>query len=311
MKKISVLVHCFNEEANVIPLGDEIARVMANDLPSYDYEIIFIDNYSTDGTRERLRAACAKNPRVKAIFNARNFGQISSSFHGLCQTTGDCTISMCSDFQDPVDMIPVFVREWEAGYKIVSGIKTQSKENSLVRFLRTLYYKAIKKMSDVEMIEHFTGFGLYDKSFMDVLRNLNDPTPWLRGIVAELGVKRKSIPYTQARRKAGKTKNNWYVLYDLAMLSLTSYTKVGLRVATIIGFVMAGMALLIAMGYLVCKLLFWYSFPMGMVPVIVGVFFMGALQLFFIGLIGEYILAINERVKNHPLVIEEERINFK
>jgi glycosyltransferase involved in cell wall biosynthesis len=311
MKKISILVHCFNEEANIMPLSEEIARVLENELPSYDYEIIFIDNYSTDGTRARLREACAKNPKIKVIFNARNFGQISSSFHGLCQTTGDCTIAMCADFQDPPELLPTLVREWEAGARIVSCIKTTSRENSFVRFLRTCYYKTIKKMSDVEMIEHFTGFGLYDKSFIDVLRNLDDPTPWLRGIVAELGVKRKSIPYTQARRKAGKTKNNWYVLYDLAMLSFTSYTKVGLRLATILGFVMSGMALLIAMGYLACKLLFWYSFPMGMAPVVIGVFLMGALQLFFTGLIGEYILSINERVKNRPLVIEEERINFR
>jgi glycosyltransferase involved in cell wall biosynthesis len=310
MKKISVLVHCFNEEANVFPLGEAIAGVFKNELPSYDYEIIFIDNRSTDGTRARLREACAKNPKIKAIFNARNFGQISSSIYGLCQTTGDCTIPMCADFQDPPEMIPVLVREWEAGFKIVACIKTTSRENSIVRFLRTCYYRLIKKMADVEMIEHFTGFGLYDKSFIEQLRNLHDPTPWLRGIVADLGVRRKNISYTQARRRAGKTKNNWYALYDLAMLSFTSYTRVGLRLATFAGFFTAGISLVVALAYFIYKLFYWDSFPMGMAPAIIGVFFMGALQLFFIGFIGEYIMAINERVKNRPLVIEEERINF-
>ena len=310
MKKISILIHCYNEEGNITPLGEAIARVLAGDLAAYDYEIIFIDNCSTDGTRARLREVCAKNPKVKAIFNARNFGQISSSFYGLCQTTGDCTVAMCADFQDPPGMIPVLVREWEAGFKIVSCIKTMSREGSVVRFLRTCYYRLIKKMADVEMIEHFTGFGLYDKSFIEQLRDLHDPTPWLRGIVAELGVRRKSVPYTQARRRAGKTKNNWYALYDLAMLSFTSYTRVGLRLATFAGFFTAGGSLVVALAYFIYKLVYWDSFPMGMAPAIIGVFFMGALQLFFTGFIGEYIMAINERVKNRPLVIEEERINF-
>jgi len=310
MKKISILIHCFNEEGNILPLSEAIANVFDEDLPSYDYEIIFIDNYSTDSTRQMLRTACRNNPRVKAIFNARNFGQISSSFYGLCQTTGDCAIAINADFQDPVEIIPSLVHEWEAGYKIVSMIKTKTDESRILGFLRGFYYKLIKKMADIEMIEHFTGSGLYDKTFVEMLRELHDPIPWFRGIVAELGVRRKNIPYVRAKRKSGKTKNNWYALYDLAMLSFTSYTKVGLRIATFTGFFSAGVALMLALIYFICKLLFWNSFPMGMAPVLIGVFFMGALQLFFIGFIGEYVMAINERVKNRPLVIEEERINF-
>ena len=293
-----------------MPISREIVKILETDLSGYDYEIVFIDNCSTDNTRPLLREICKANQRIKAIFNARNFGQFNSPYYGLCQTTGDCTIGMCADFQDPVELIPVFVQEWEKGYKIVSGIKTKSKENRILRLLRTCYYKAIRRMSDVEQIEHFTGFGLYDRSFVDVLRSLRDPTPFFRGIVAELGYKRKDIPYEQQKRRAGKTKNNWYSLYDAAMLSFTSYTKIGLRLATIIGFIASGITLIIALVYFIYKLLFWERFNAGIAPLVIGVFFLGSLQLFFIGLIGEYIISINSRVINRPLVIEEERINF-
>jgi hypothetical protein len=228
----------------------------------------------------------------------------------MCQTSGDCTIGICADFQDPIELIPVFIKEWENGYKIVSGIKTKSKENKLMRFLRSCYYRTIKKMSDVEMIEHFTGFGLYDKSFIEVLRNLHDPIPFIRGIVAELGFKRMDISYEQQKRKAGKTKNNWYTLYDAAMLSFTSYTKIGLRIATITGFIAAGLTFIVALVYFIYKLLNWDNFPAGIAPLVIGVFFLGSLQLFFIGFIGEYVMSINTRLMNRPLVIEEERINF-
>jgi glycosyltransferase involved in cell wall biosynthesis len=311
VKKISVLMPCYNEEENVAPISRAVVGVFENELPQYDYEIIFIDNRSTDDTRQLLRAICAENRRIKAIFNARNFGQFNSPFYGLRQTSGDCAVCLCADFQDPVELIPTLVREWEGGCKIVSCVKTDSEENKFVRLLRTCYYKLIKKMSDVEQIEHFTGFGLYDKSFVDVLRGLRDPTPFLRGIVAELGFKRKDIPYTQRKRKAGKTHNNWYALYDAAMLSFTSYTKIGLRVATICGFLVSAASLLVALVYLALKLTRWSDFPMGNAPILLGVFALGGLQIFFIGLVGEYILAINNRVMNRPLVIEEERINFE
>lgn len=311
MKKVSVLIPTYNEEENVIPLSEEIIKIFSTQLYSYNYEIIFIDNCSKDSTRDKLQMLCSGNEKIKAIFNAKNFGQFNSPYYGLCQTTGDCTIFMCADFQDPVDMIPKFVEEWEKGYNIVSGIKTSSKENKILYFLRSCYYKLIKKMSDVEQIEHFTGFGLYDKSFIDVLRNLDDPTPFLRGIVAELGSKRKDITYEQAKRRAGKTSNNFYKLYDAAMLSFTSYTKIGLRFATILGFIFSAISLIIAFTYLILKLVYWDTFPMGTAPILIGVFLIGSIQLFFIGLLGEYIMSINARVMKRPLVVEEKRLNFQ
>ena len=228
----------------------------------------------------------------------------------MLQCTGDCVISMVADFQDPVELIPRYVREWENGYKIVIGIKTGSKENPVMYFLRSCYYKLIRKLSDVEQIEHFTGSGLYDRDFINVLRSLDDPTPFLRGIVAELGYRRKEIPYIQPERRAGKTHNNFYRLYDAAMLSFTSYTKVGLRVATFFGSICAGISMLIALAYLIMKLIHWYDFSAGMAPMLIGMLFLGSVQIFFIGLVGEYILSINSRVMKRPLVVEEERINF-
>ena len=310
MKKISVLIPCFNENENVVPISEAVVNVLENELSDYDYELVFIDNASTDGTRDKIRTICANNPKIKAILNVTNFGQFNSPFYGMCQCTGDCIIAMCCDFQDPVDLIPQLVHEWEKGYKIVSAIKTESEENCLVRFLRTCYYKLIKKMSQVEQIEHFTGTGLYDKSFIDVLRNLHDPTPFMRGIVAELGPLRKDITYKQAKRRAGKTHNNWYSLYDAAMLSFTSYTKVGLRMATVLGFILGGLSFLVAMFYLVAKLIWWDKFPLGTAPILIGIFFFGSVQLIFIGLLGEYVMSINTRVMNRPLVVEEKRINF-
>lgn len=311
MKKlISVLIPCYNEVENVQPISEAIVNEFVTKLPQYDYEIVFIDNFSTDGTRKKIEQICKQTQKIKAIFNAKNFGQFNSPYYGMCQTHGDCTIAMCCDFQDPVELIPRFVAEWEKGYKIVSAIKTQSEENKIVRFLRTCYYKAIKKMSSVEQIEHFTGTGLYDKSFIDVLRELDDPMPFLRGIVAELGPLRKDIEYTQAKRRAGKTHNNWYSLYDAAMLSFTSYTKVGLRAATLIGFLFSVITMLMAVVYFIAKMMWWDSFPMGTAPMLIGMFFLGSIQLFFIGLLGEYILNINARIMHRPLVVEEKRINF-
>ncbi len=311
MKTISVVIPCFNEEENVVPISEAVIEILNKELPNYDYEIIFIDNDSQDRTRELLRGLCEKNPKIKAIFNAKNFGQFKSPYYGLLQATGDCGILVAADFQDPVEMIPKFVKEWEKGYKIVSGIKTSSKENKIMYFLRTCYYKMIKKLSDVEQIEHFTGFGLYDKKFIQVLRDLDDPTPFLRGIVAELGYRRKDIPYEQPKRKAGKSSNNFYRLYDAAMLSITSYTKAGLRLATFFGCICSFTSMVIAIIYLVLKLIYWDRFIAGTAPILIGMFVLGSIQLFFIGLLGEYILTINSRVMKRPLVVEEERINFE
>ena len=310
MKTISIVVPCYNEEENVIPLSRAITALFEKELADYRYELIFIDNDSRDRTRELLRGLCQSDPDIKAIFNAKNFGQFNSPYYAMLQTSGDCTILMAADFQDPVEMIPQYVREWESGYKIVIGIKKSSQENKFMYWLRGCYYKLIKKLSDVEQIEQFTGFGLYDARFIQVLRGLNDPTPFLRGIVAELGFKRKEIPYEQPLRRAGKTSNNFYRLYDAAMLSITSYTKVGLRLATIFGSICAGLSMVVALVYLVMKLIWWDRFPAGMAPMLIGMLFLGSVQLFFIGFLGEYIMSINQRVMKRPLVIEEERINF-
>lgn len=309
-KTISILIPCYNEEENVVPMSEAIVHLFETELTQYNYELVFIDNDSQDKTRELLREICSKNANIKAIFNAKNFGQFNSPYYGILQTTGDCTISMVCDFQDPIELIPQYIREWENGYKIVIGIKTSSKENKIMYFLRSVYYKMIKKFSDVEQIEHFTGSGLYDKSFVDVLRNLKDPKPFMRGIVAELGFKRKEIPYEQPQRRAGKTHNNFYTLYDAAMLSITSYTKIGLRLATFAGCGVGIISLLVALVYLIMKLVMWNSFQAGMAPILIGMCLLGSIQLFFIGLIGEYILSINARVLNRPLVVEEERLNF-
>lgn len=311
MKKISIMIPCYNEEENVVPMSEAIVNLFTTELTAYDYELLFIDNASTDRTRPLLREICEKNKKIRAIFNARNFGQFNSPYYGMLQTTGDCTIGMVCDFQDPLELIPQYIKEWENGYKIVIGVKTSSKENPIVYRLRSLYYKLIRKFSEIDQIEHFTGSGLYDKEFINVLRDLHDPMPFLRGIVAEFGYKRKIIPYEQPKRKAGKPHNNWYTLYDAAMLSFTSYTKVGLRLATFIGVGCGFLSVIAAVVYLVLKLLYWNMFAAGMAPIMIGMFFLGSVQLFFLGIIGEYIISMNQRIMNRPLVVEEERINFE
>ena len=310
MKKVSILIPCYNEEDNVIPMSQAIVNLFTNELPQYDYELLFIDNDSSDNTRPLLRQICAANPKIKAIFNAKNFGQFNSPYYGILQTTGDCTISMVCDFQDPIELIPRYLKEWENGYKIVIGIKSSSKENPIMYHLRSFYYHIIKKFSDTEQIEHFTGSGLYDKEFVQVLRELKDPTPFLRGIVAELGYKRKEIEYEQPQRRAGKTHNNFMSLYDAAMLSFTSYTKIGLRLATFLGVGCGIISFIIGIFYLIAKLVWWNNFSAGIAPITIGMFFLGSVQLFFLGFLGEYIMSINQRIMNRPLVVEEERINF-
>lgn len=310
-KTISIIVPTYNEEENVVLMYEALKNIFVKELKKYDYEILFIDNKSQDKTRTLIRKICAKDKNVKAIFNAQNFGQFNSPYYGLISTTGDCTIMAAADFQDPVEMIPKFVKEWEKGYKIVIGIKNKSEESKLVYALRSLYYKMIKKFSEVEQIEHFTGFGLYDKEFIKVLQDLDDPDPYLRGIVAELGFERKEIPFTQPKRQRGKSSNNWYRLYDAAMLGITSYTKIGLRLATIVGFILSFFSIIIALVYLVLKLCNWNSFQAGIAPILIGVFLLGGMQIFFIGFLGEYILNINQRIMHRPLVVVEERLNFE
>ncbi len=312
MKTISFMIPTYNESENAGPISRAVIEEVKKNLPEYDYEIVFIDNCSTDGTRDVIRDLCRQDPKIKAVFNVTNFGQFNSPFYGICQTTGDCTISIAADFQEPVSLIPALVHKWEEGHKVVIGIKSSSKENGFIYFPRSCYYRAIRKMSPVKMIEHFSGYGLYDRTFVQLLRELDDPIPFLRGIVAEYGegFNMTEVEFTQEKRRAGKSSNNFYSLYDAAMLSFTSYTKVGLRLATLIGFIAGIISFIVALVYLVLKLMYWDTFSAGYAPMTIGVFLLGSLQLFFIGFLGEYVLNINSRVINRPVVVEEERINF-
>lgn len=309
MKKISILVPTYNEEDNVVNVVDRLEEILGG-LKNYSYEIVFIDNCSKDNTRNILMDLCQKNKNVKAIFNAKNFGYSRSIFYGLTQTTGDCSILINSDFQEPPELICNFIKEWENGYKIVIGKKLKSNENILMVYIRKCYYKLIKYISDVEQIENFYGFGLYDKDFINILKNLDDSEPYLRGIVAELGYKIKEVYYVHEKRKFGKTHFNFLQMYDLAMLGITSYSKVVLRFATMFGFLFSVITFIIGFITLIAKLVNWNNYPIGMAALMVGVFFIGSVQIFFIGLLGEYILNINLRVMHRPLVVEEKRINF-
>ncbi len=306
------MVPTYNEVENAGPMSQAIIDEVQKNLPEYDYEIVFIDNCSTDGTRDVIRKLCAENPKIKAILNVTNFGQFNSPFYGICQTTGDCTICIAADFQEPVSLIPILVHKWEEGHKVVLGIKSSSREPGFIYFLRSCYYKIIKNMSSVKMIEHFSGYALYDKTFVQILKELDDPIPFLRGIVAEYGegFNMTEVDFTQETRRAGKSSNNFYSLYDAAMLSFTSYTKVGLRLATLIGFLAGIISFIVAIVYLVLKLTHWDTFTAGYAPMAIGVFLLGSLQLFFIGFLGVYVLNINSRVSHMPIVVEEERINF-
>lgn len=311
MKKISIVVPTYNEEENVTLMHNAIKDLFHGELSNYEYELIFIDNKSKDNTRMLLKEISDKDENVIVILNKKNFGPFNSPYYGLLQSTGDATVLLCCDFQDPIELIPQFVKEWENGYKIVIGKKSSSKENKLMYWIRSLYYKMIKKMSDVEQIDHFTGFGLYDKSFIETLKTLNDPTPFLRGIVAELGGDRKEIEYKQEKRKFGKSHYNLYQYYDAAMLSFTSYTKIGMRICTFFGFTVALISALISLFYVIVKFIKWEEYSLGLASVAVGLFFLGAVQLIFLGFVGEYVLSINNRVMNRPLVIEECRLCSK
>lgn len=310
MKKISIMIPCWNEEENIRQITEAVKAELFKSLPKYDYEIVIIDNKSTDGTRGIIRALCVEDTKIRAIFNMKNFGQFNSPYFGLTQCTGDCVIPLCADFQDPVELIPQMVHKWEEGNKVICMVKTKSQESKLMYFMRDCYYKLIKKLSAVEQIRQFTGFGLYDQSFIKVMRELKDPTPFLRGIIAEYAPDHLEIEYTQPQRRAGKTHNNFFTLFDAAMLSFTSYTN-GLRIATFMGFIISGASFLIGMIYLIMKLVNWYGFNAGITPVVIAVFFLGGVQLAFLGFLGEYVMSMNQRVINRPLVIVEERINFR
>lgn len=309
MKKISIVSGCFNEAGNVEELVVRVAKVMSA-LPQYDYEQIIIDNASTDGTQDILRRLASGNPRLKVILNARNFGHIRSPYYGLMQASGDAVIAMASDLQEPPELIPEMIKKWEEGAKAVVAIKDSSDESPLFFAVRRLYYLLVEGLAEFKTVKNFTGFGLYDRVIIDYCRTVADPYPYFRGQISEIGLPIAQVSYHQPARKRGITKNNFFTLYDLAMLGITNHSKVPLRLAAMLGFMMALLSLLVALVYFVYKLIFWYSLPVGTAPLVIGLFFFASVQLFFIGILGEYIGAIHTQVLKRPLVVEKERINF-
>ncbi|TCR03914.1 glycosyltransferase family 2 protein [Neorhizobium sp. JUb45] len=307
-KKISIVTPLFNEAENVTELCERIAAVMSA-LP-YDYDHLCIDNCSSDKTVEILRARAAHDPHLRVIVNARNFGYIRSSYHALLQASGDAAVLIASDLQDPPEIILEFVKKWESGFKTVMAVKPVSEESSLMFAVRKFYYKTIGRISDVPLVPNATGSGLFDRVVLDVLRKLDDPYPYFRGLVCEIGYPIATIPFTQPRRMRGVTSQNFYSLYDMAMLGITKHSKVPLRIMTLSGFGVACLSLFVALGYLLAKLVFWNSFEIGLAPILIGIFFFGAVQMLFLGMLGEYIGAIQTQVRKLPLVTEQERINF-
>lgn len=307
-KLISIITPCFNEEDNVEELCERIAAVMAT-LP-YDYEHILIDNRSTDGTVERLREIAKRDEHVKVIVNARNFGHIRSPQHAVMQARGDAVIGIASDLQDPPEMIPSFIEKWEQGYKTVLATKPETDEGFVMKRVRRLYYRLVSKISEIPLVHHATGAGLYDRVVIEVMRKIDDPYPYFRGLVSEIGFPIAEVPFTQPRRKRGISKNNFYTLFDLAMLGVTNHSKVPLRIMTMLGFLIAGLSLTFAVGFLIAKLAFWNHFSVGTAPILIGMFFIGSVQLMSLGILGEYIGSIHTKVRKLPLVVEAERINF-
>lgn len=309
MKHISIVTPCYNEADNVNELANRIRDVFAA-MPQYTYEHLFIDNASQDGTIEKLRKMAASDPRIKVIINNRNFGHIRSPYYGLLQAKGDAVISMASDLQDPPELISQFLHKWEEGFPVVVGQKTTSAESWTFFQLRRMYYRIVDKLADVELLENVTGFGLYDREVIESFRRLNDPYPYVRGLICEFGFPVEKVVYSQPLRKRGLTKNNFYTLYDMAMLGITTHSKVPLRLATMMGFAMSFCSFLLGMIYLIYKLIYWDSFQVGIAPLIIGIFFIASVQLFFTGLVGEYIGFIHTQVIKRPLVTERERLNF-
>lgn len=309
MKKISIVTSCYNEEGNVESMYKQITEVMAA-LKGYTYELIYIDNHSTDNTISILRKIAKSDKNVKVIITTRNFGRIRAPFYGILQGIGDMVVYLASDLQDPPSLIPEFIHKWEQGYKVVMAVKTSSKKNKIFSFIRALYDRLQQKLSEIRLVENAGGFGLYDRVVIEKLRSLNDPYPYFRGLVADLGYEVAAVPFAQPPGKQGITKSNFYTLYDMAMLGLTNNSKVPLRLATMLGFITAFVSSLIGLFYLIYKLTHWQNFSLGLAPIAVGLFFFSSIQLIFLGIIGEYIGAIYTQVLKRPLVVEKERINF-
>lgn len=313
MKKlISIVSSAFNEQDNIEELCKQVKQIFITLQDKYDYEQIILDNGSTDNTAQKLKQLAAEDPHIKVIINTRNFGHIRSPYYGMLQARGDVVIAIASDLQEPISLIPEFIEKWEQGYKVVLGQKTSSKESGIIYLLRTIYYKTLNLFNDsgAKLLEHCTGFGLYDKEVINKLKTLKEPYPYLRGLVCELGYNLTCIQFCQEKRNKGKTKNNFYTLYDMAMLAFTNYSKVPLRIATMCGFILSILSFCLAIFYLIFKLLFWYHLPIGIAPILISVFFFFSVQLFFIGVLGEYLNTILTQIQNRPLVIEKERINF-
>ena len=310
MKLISIVTPCYNEEDNVRVLYEQVRDVFQA-AGRYRYEHIFIDNASTDSTVKILKEIASTDRNVKIIVNQRNFGQIRSPHHAFLTARGDAVISLAADLQDPPQLIAQFLDYWEKGFKIVIGVKKSTKDSAVMGFVRNFYYRLVSGISDVELIRNATGFGLYDQEFVSLVRSLDDPYPYTRGLISEFGFPYATIPYDQPQRQHGITKNNWYTLYDVAMMGITSHSKLPLRLATLTGFALSAICLLIAIGYFIYKLMYWNEFPVGVAPIVMGLFFAISVQLFFFGLMGEYIAVIHTRLLRRPLVVEKERINFE
>lgn len=309
MKQLTIVSGCYNEAANLPEFLRRVWAVTAR-FPNYQWNVLLIDNASTDDSEKILREAAAAEPRLKVIFNARNFGHIRSPYHGILQAPGDAVIFLASDLQDPPELIEQFIPLWENGSRVVAAVKNESEESPLFFLVRKIYYRLVARLADVDLLLNFTGYGLYDRRTVEYLRASEDPYPYLRGQISEIGFPVARVPFVQPRRKRGFSKNNFYTLYDIAMLGFTNHTKVPLRLATITGFTMALFCFGVSLGYLIYKLINWDSFQLGLAPIVVGLFFIGSVQLFFIGVLGEYIGAIHTKVTKRPLVVERERLNF-
>ncbi len=309
-KLISISTPCYNEEENIDELYRRIKLAIAALTDKYDFEVVVIDNASTDGTVEKLKRLAASDPIVKVIINMRNFGHIRSPYYGIMQTRGDATVYLASDLQDPPELIPEFIKYWERGYKLVLAVKPVSQSQPISNAFRKVYYRMLDRISDIKLLNDATGFGIYDREVLDQVRRVNDPYPYFRGLISDLGYEIKAIPFNQPRRARGTSKNNFYTLYDIAMLGIVSHSKVPIRLASLLGFLIGALSLIAAVTYFVLKLLFWNSFPIGVAPLMIGVFFLMGLQFVFLGVVGEYIASIHTYLQNRPVVVEKERVNF-
>jgi len=307
--KITLVSGCFNESENIGELYSRVLEIF-NKFKNYEFDYIIIDNASTDATRDILRQIAFKDKRIKLIFNTRNFGHIRSPYWGILQASGDAVVYLASDLQDPPELIEEFISYWEDGYKVVLGVKPESETNKIFHFLRKSYYNVLSKISDVELTKNTTGFGLYDKSVIQEIKKINDPYPYLRGIVDEIGYKIKTIPFVQPQRKRGITKNNIFTLYDIAVLGITSHSKTPLRIAAVLGFFMSVLAIFLALLLFIFKIIWWDNFVAGLAPIGITILLLFGILFAVIGVLGEYTISIQRYVSNRPIVVEEERVNF-